>query len=195
MEKGGLTQRGDHLWIVPSQSHGGKWLVDYSGTSATCTCPDYEENSAFCKHIFAVEILAGRLTMSEPKAAPKKKKYAQDWPAYNAAQVNEEAHFYHLLHALCEGIVVKPQTGRGRPKTPLADAIMACVLKVFAGTSGRRASGDIRRGHECGYLSKNVAYNTVADYFGDPELAALLRLLIQESAAPLAEVERVRFAN
>lgn len=189
VEKGGLTQRGDHLWIVPSQSHGGKWLVDYSSGTATCTCPDYEENSAFCKHIFAVEIHLGRLSMSDPKA-PQKKRYTQDWAAYNLAQVNEEAHFYHLLHALCEGIVMKPQTGRGRPKTPLGDAVMACVLKVYAGTSGRRASGDIRRGHEGGYLSKHVAYNTVTDYLGDPEMTPLLRTLIQESAAPLAEVER-----
>ena len=31
---------------------------------------------------------------------PKRPTYRQDWPAYNAAQSNEKAHFQDFLHAL-----------------------------------------------------------------------------------------------
>ena len=191
VESGGVTQRGELIWLVPSQSHKGKWMVDYTDGKPTCTCPDYEKNSAFCKHIFAVELIQGRLPMSVPTPpTTSKPKYTQDWPAYNAAQVNERAHFEQLLHALCQGIVTEPQPGRGRPKTPLADVVYALTLKVYEGMSGRRSSSEVKRASEEGLLSKNVAYNTISDYMSDPKITPLLRLLVQESAAPLAGVER-----
>lgn len=188
---GGFAQRGDHLWLVPSQSHKGKWMVDYSAVQPTCTCPDYEARSAFCKHIFAIEIHLGRLAVEVKEDAPAaKKKYTQDWPAYNLAQTNERRHFMYLLRALCDGIQSPPQEGRGRPRTPLGDAVFACTLKVYEGMSGRRTASEIGRCREDGHLSKVVSYNSVADYMGNAEMTALLRLLVQESASPLAGVER-----
>lgn len=186
---GGIKQRGDHLWLVPSQSHAGKWMVDYTDEKPTCTCPDYEKNSAFCKHIFAIELIQGRLSMSPPKP-PTKVKYTQDWPAYNRAQVNERAHFEQLLYSLCGGIEVPPSKGRGRPKTPLPDVVFACCLKVYEGMSGRRASSEVQRSCERGLLSTHVAYNTISEYLGNADLTPLLRTLVQESASPLAGVER-----
>ncbi len=120
-EAGGIKRRGDHLWVVPSRSHTGKWLVDYTDGSPTCTCPDYEASSAFCKHIFAIEIHADRLAVSAPVEVekPKKVKYTQDWPAYNAAQANERANFVHLLHALCEGVQTPEQVGGAARARPL----------------------------------------------------------------------------
>ena len=186
-ESGGLQTKGRHLWLVPSQSHTGKWLVDYSSGDPTCTCPDYEANSAFCKHIFAIEIQEGRLSISEP--TPKKKTYTQDWPAYNAAQTNERPHFVRLLRDLCDGIVMPVQKGRGRPKIPLSDVVFACTMKVYEGTSGRRASSEIQRCLEEGFLTKAPSYNTISDYLLRPDLTPLLRTLVQESASPLAGIE------
>ena len=191
VKAGGIRQRSEHLWIVPSQSHAGNWLVDYDNPDGkpTCTCPDFASRWAFCKHIFAIEILERRLTMPDENP-PERKKYTQDWAAYNAAQVNEEDHFVQLLYGLCEGITMPEQTGRGRPRTPLADVVFALAMKVYIGKSGRRTSSAIRRCCEEGYLTKPVSYNTVADYMAKPELTPLLRTLVQESAAPLAVVER-----
>ena len=82
---GGLQQRGDHLWLVPSQSHAGKWMVDYADGEPTCTCPDYEKRSAFCKHIFAIEMHETRLPVPDAAAdpGPTNVKYTQDWTNYN----------------------------------------------------------------------------------------------------------------
>jgi transposase len=187
-EAGGLQKMGDHLWVVPSQSHAGKWVVDHSGDEPTCTCPDYEKRSAFCKHIFAIEIHERRLTM--PTDTPTERKtYTQDWPAYNAAQVNERDHFLQLLHGICQGITMPEQTGRGRPKTPLADVVFAMAIKVYEGKSGRRASSVIRDCAKDGLIDKPVSYNTISDYMRKSELTPLLRVLVQESAAPLAGLE------
>lgn len=189
-ENGGIKRRG-HLWLVPSQSqNAGKWVVDYSGDGGpTCTCPDFETRSAFCKHIFAIEIHEGRLSMSEPPS-PKRKTYTQDWPAYNAAQTNEREHFVALLKALCDGIPMPEQKGRGRPKTPLSDVVFAMTLKVYEGMSGRRASSEIHRCQDEGLVDKAASYNSISDYMNNPTLTSLLRTLVQEAASPLAGIER-----
>lgn len=185
VKAGGLRRRNQHMWLVPSQSHSGTWVVDYRDGTPTCTCPDFSKRAAFCKHIFAVEIF--RHHMTEP--APSKAKYTQDWVAYNAAQMNEEDHFYKLLHALCEGITMPEQEGRGRPKTPLSDIVFACVAKVYSGLSGRRATSELRRLADMDLMDKAPHYNTISDAFNDADLTPLLRVLVQESASPLAGVE------
>ncbi len=190
VKTGGIREGREGQWLVPSQTGVGTWVVDYAGSAPTCTCPDYEKRSAFCKHIFAIEILQRRLTVPDPTEAGGKPRYTQDWTAYNAAQMNEEAHFHELLYALCEGITMPPQTGRGRPKTPLADVVFACVLKVYTGFSGRRATSELKRCEEQGRMAKAPHHNTISDAFNNPELTPLLRKLIHESASPLAGVER-----
>lgn len=191
VDAGGLVLKGKKLWLVPSQSHKGKWMVDFSNGEPTCTCPDFEKNSAFCKHIFAILIYKGRLMSKDADPKPEKKKYTQDWPKYNLAQVNERDHFVVLLHALCDGIAMPSQEGRmGRPKTPLADVVFALCLKVYEGTSGRRAASEMRRAVEIGLLSKPVSYNSISDYMSDENLTPLLRTLLQESASPMVGVER-----
>lgn len=196
VEAGGITRRGRHLWLVPSQTHKkGKWMVDYSDKEhPTCTCPDYETNTAFCKHIFAIEIHQGRLmseTNSPSGETTTKKTYTQNWAAYNLAQMNERDHFVVLLHSLCSGITMPDQSKkRGRPLTPLADAIFACCLKVYEGKSARRAMPEVKRAGETGLLSKVPSYNTICDYMIKPEITPILRALLQESASPLVGVER-----
>lgn len=182
----------DKLWLVNSQTHGGKWLVNYTDGEPVCSCPDYEARSAFCKHIFAIEIHEKRLTMptpDDPQQPEKRKSYKQDWPNYNAAQTHEKEHFVQLLHGLCQGIVMPKQEGRGRPRTPLADVVFCAVMKVYEGTSGRRVTTDLRSCAAQGLVDKAVSYNSLSDYMKKPALTALLRTLVQESASPLATVE------
>ncbi len=187
LKSGGIQKHGPHLWVVPSQSHAGKWVVDYSSGEPTCTCPDYSRRAKMCKHIFAIEILERRLIMKAKKQP--RKTYKQNWPAYNAAQVNERDTVLQLLRDLCEGIEMPPYTGRGRPRAPLADVVFAMAMQTYEGKSGRRVGSVIRKCADDGFIDMPVAYNTISEYMRDPEMTPLLRTLIQESAAPLAAVE------
>src|SRR5579863_4974438 len=100
--------RKDDKWTVPSQSSNTKYAVDVDGKVPHCTCPDYELRGLKCKHIFAVEFTMKQEAGEEVEAAhvtkTKRPTYKQDWPAYNAAQTHEKAHFQSLLSALCQGV-------------------------------------------------------------------------------------------
>src|SRR5438067_1736211 len=89
-ESGRIRQEG-LVWAVPSQSNSGRYTVDLNGPQPTCTCPDYELREDVCKHIFAVVRLLreGPAGQKEPvPARVPRPTYSQNWPAYNAAQVN-----------------------------------------------------------------------------------------------------------
>lgn len=117
-----------------------------------------------------------------------KPKYRQEWPAYNAAQVNEKAKFQLLLHELCRGIE-EPYQGMGRRRLPLADVIFASAFKVYSTISGRRFNSDLRDAYEKGYLTKMPSYNSMFDYFGYQSVTPYLKQLIMESSRPLSEVD------
>lgn len=181
------------MWFVPSQTkNAGGYLVNV--LAASCTCPDHEERRCKCKHQWAVEFSQivevqadGSATVTNTVTV--RKTYAQDWPAYNAAQCAEKATAQALLRSLCDGIQSPAQAGRGRPRTPLADAVYGMTMKVYTTVSGRRATTDIKACADAGHMAKAPGYNTLFDYFEKPELTPLLTVLVEESAAPLACVE------
>jgi transposase len=167
----------------------------------TCTCPDYELRRLVCKHQEAVLFwLAWEETVNEdtgrielPKAPrkPKRKTYPRNWPAYNAAQIEEKAHVEVLLKALCEGIEqpARKPGARGRDAYSRRDAIFGCIMKVYTTFSGRRADTDISACAERGSIRRAYHPNTLFRAMEDPATTPILLRLIEESAAPLAEVE------
>ena len=46
------------IWIVPSCSGGGAYLVDLR--AETCGCPDFEHREENCKHIYAAAIASAK---------------------------------------------------------------------------------------------------------------------------------------
>ncbi len=182
------------MWLVPSQSqNAGGYVVNT--LAASCTCPDHEERRVRCKHQWAVEFSQTVETAADGSAVVTatvkvtRKTYAQDWPSYNAAQCAEKATVQALLRSLCEGIVTPPQTGRGRPKTPLSDAVFGMAMKVYTTVSARRATTDIKACADAGHMTKAPGFTTLLDYFDRADLTPLLTTLVEESAAPLACVE------
>lgn len=180
-------------WLVPSatssDSNAG-YVVDPEGP--TCTCPDFELRGVKCKHMHAVEywiVWQANDDGTVTETAIVRRTYSQDWPAYNAAQSNEQEHVEALLRALCDGIQQPPQ-GKGRPRLPLADLVYAAVLKVYGGMSGRRAQSDVRNCRAKGRLSVAPSYNSVFRALESPTLTPILQSLIEETALPLREVER-----
>lgn len=114
--------------------------------------------------------------------------YAQDWPRYNAAQVEEGRIAPRLLAALCEN-VQQPEQHRGRPRLPLSDAAFAVTMKVFSGFSSRRFSSALETAAMSGMIERPIHYNSVNNYLADPAMTPVLKDLIEWSSAPLSTVE------
>jgi transposase len=200
---GGIRPLGAR-YAVPSQSiqaDAPTYLVDL--VEQTCTCPDYELRRKPCKHYEAcmfwlawegsVNEDTGRIELPAPTPAPRPKRrtYPRNWPAYNAAQIEEKARVELLLKALCEGIEqpARPAGTRGRHAYSRRDAIFGCVMKVYTTLSGRRADTDLQACAARGSLGRAYHPNTLFRAMEDPATTAILVRLIEASAAPLAEVE------
>jgi transposase len=181
-------------WTVPSQSGPGKHTVTIQNYISKCTCLDFEERRAHCKHILAVHLLIERAANPQ-QAAPEvpavslRKTYPQNWKAYNAAQTSEQDQFQILLYDLCSGVLNPVQHGRGRRTLPLADIIFSAAYKVYSTVSGRRFMSDLRAAQENGFIDKAPHYNSIFNYLENPDLTPILRNLITESSLPLKAIE------
>jgi transposase len=193
-------QRSDdgHRWFVPSQTRGKGgdyyYVVKPDPVKPFCSCPDFEARHLTCKHLYAVEFTIQREytddgeTQTVTETVTVKKTYKQEWPAYNAAQVNEKDEFQKLLHELCKGVGEPSQT-MGRPRLPFEDMIFAAAFKVYSTVSGRRFMSDLRDAHGKGYISKLPCYNSIFNYFENEALTPYLKMLIEESSLPLQAIE------
>jgi transposase len=192
--------RQGNLWLVPSQSGGGKYKVD--AEAQHCTCPDYDLRRDKCKHIFAVEFTIRRDKVTTTTQTPDgqttttvtelvkvtRKTYPQVWPAYNAAQTQEKRLFLYLLHQLCQG-VGEPAQMNGRPRLPMEDMLFAMAFKVYSTISTRRFMTDLRDAQGKGYVSSLPCYNSIINHFESEMLTPHLLMLIEESSLPLASIE------
>lgn len=192
--KSKLTRKGS-TWLVPSQAGHGEYKVNPNPKAPHCTCPDHEHTQARCKHIFAVEYVIEReqtadgQTVVTETVKVTRKTYAQNWPAYNAAQTTEKSHLQALLYELCRSIP-EPEQQRGRPRLSLADIIFASTFKVYSTVSGRRFQSDLQEAKRRGFLSKMPSYNSVFRYLESEALTPYLYELIATSALPLKSIER-----
>ncbi len=180
-----LARRGD-LWLVPSSTGRGTYVVDYD--PATCTCPDFELRQEPCKHVYAVEYTVRREQTTASGTVTETITYRQEWSSYNAAQTHEKVRVAELLRDLCS-VVDNPVQRRGRPRLPLSDSIFCATMKVYGGMSARRTASDLRDFEARGLIDKAPHYNSVINALENPDLTAFLKALIEESAAPLAALE------
>jgi Transposase DDE domain/SWIM zinc finger len=194
--KTNLTPKGkSNLWLVPSQSgRQEKYTVALNAEKPECTCRDFEFRNDRCKHIFAVEYTIQRqqtadgATITTETVKVVRKTYAQNWPAYNAAQTEEKSRLQALLYELCRSIP-EPEQQRGRPRLSLADIIFASTFKIYSTVSGRRFQSDLQEAKRRGFLSKMPAYNSVFRYLESESLTPYLYELIATSALPLKSIE------
>ncbi len=193
-----IIQKGA-VWLVPSQSGNGKYTVSPDEQCPHCSCPDHETRGVTCKHIYAVRLVMkreqnadGSETVTESVTVTettKRKTYPQNWPAYNAAQVNEKKHFQVLLRDLCQNVTEPVQKGKGQRAVPLRDAIFSAVFKVYSTVSGRRFMTDLAESHAKGFVSKLPCYNSIFNYLENPALTPILTELIIKASLPLVAVE------
>src|SRR5208282_5941748 len=131
-----IDRNKDGTWLVPSVTNPRptRYQVKYDPQSPVCTCEDFSTRRCKCKHIWAVSFVLYRESNHDNGTSTEwiavketRRTYPQDWPAYNAAQVNEKRHFQTLLHSLCKDIP-EPSEGaekpvNGRPPLPLSDQV------------------------------------------------------------------------
>ena len=123
---------------VPSQRGDGTiYEVSLAGPMSKCTCRDYQDRAVKCKHMFAVEFVISRethpdgsVTVEKTITVTERVTYPQNWPAYNAAQVNEKERFQVLLRDLCRSLPEPVSKGGRMPLRP-ADAVFAAVFKAL----------------------------------------------------------------
>jgi len=178
-------------YLVPSATeNAGGYVVD--AEASTCSCPDHETRASRCKRLWAVSYFRKEVAMPDGSTVVTESvrlTYRQDWPAYNRAQCEEKERVQILLKGLCDGIV-SPKQARGRPRTPLGDAVYCATMKVYGTMSGRRSTTDIRACEEAGLVDRAPSYNTLLRCVEDPAMMPLLRALVDESAKPLAAIEK-----
>jgi transposase len=189
------------VYLVPSVTSPAqtKYKVKYDPANPTCTCEDFAARGCRCKHIYAVQFVRqrelnpdGSMTVTESVTITKKRKtYPQDWPNYNAAQVNEKRHFQVLLCDLCKTVAepAPAEKPTGRPQLPLPDRVFSSVSKVYSMLSTRRFIHDLQEAHAKGFISRVPHYNSVIDYLDDPALFSVLSDLIVRASLPLRDVE------
>lgn len=187
-------------WFVPSAS-GKSTRYKVCLKSQKCDCPDFEIRRKKCKHIFAAEFYFEQDFLRELEAeeipqvykpVPKRKTYKQVWSAYNKAQTTEKSEFQLLLAELCKGIGEPSQTF-GRPRLPLEDMLFSCVFKIYSTFSGRRFTTDLNEAQIKGFIARTPNHKSVCRYFANEMLTPYLKMMIEESSLPLAEIEK-RFA-
>jgi transposase len=128
-------------------------------------------------------------SMKVTETATLRVTYGQDWRAYNLAQTHEKQHVLEMLHSLCASLTEPPQIGRGERRLPLSDRAFAIVAKVYGGMSTRRTLTDMREYEAKGLLSHAPSWNSIIDYMDEPGMIEVMSRLIEETAAPLADIE------
>ena len=185
----------DGAWLVPSQSSPSTtYRVTFNPDK--CECEDFSLTTKPCKHIHAARIVRERdggqsAPPMDTDVVPKRPTYKQNWPLYDKAQMTEKRRFLALLRDLCKGIIDPPQPKTGRRRTPMADQVFACALKVFTTFSSRRYACDLEDAREKGYTATKIHPVSVCAFLESELLTPVLKALIVRSSLPLKAVESV----
>jgi transposase len=116
--------------------------------------------------------------------------YSQNWKAYNEAQTTEFSMFQDILIEILDHIIETRQLfRRGRPFNDFKEMIFCCVMRSYYGKSSRRSVSFLDYALSKGYISKKPHFNTILNYYRDVTITPILKILIEQSATPLKNVE------
>ena len=160
----------------------------------TCTCPDFDERTAPCKHIFAVRhwLAAADLPVGTPSPfLQPAKRIRPNQPAYDLAQNEEYRLFGILLRDLCIGIPEPERDphGAGRPPTPLREQAYCAIQKAYVGFSCRRSQGFRTEAAAKGQLSAAPYWDVPSKFLCRDDVAPILHDVLARSALPLIGVD------
>lgn len=127
--------------------------------------------------------------MSETKRTPSGG-YGQNWPAYDAAQINEKRYLMMILRALCED-VEDFERATGRKPFPLSSVIFCLVYKVYLNFSARRCQGFLQEALSEKLIAAVLKPTVLSEYMREESITEILKGLIIKSSLPLSQVENV----
>ena len=184
-------------YFVPSESGRGIYKVTgvgIEGQQEICTCADFEEREAPCKHLYMVRHWLA--AADSPPGAPllpalPPKRIRPNQPEYDQAQNEEYRLFGILLRDLCIGI---PEPERdphhaGRHPIPLRDQAFAAVQKTYLGFSCRRSQGFRTEAVVKGQLSDEFYWDAPSKFLCRDGAETILHDLLARSALPLIGVD------
>ena len=191
-----LGSEGDY--VVPSQSGKGFYRVHVPAdpnTAETCSCPDFEERQAPCKHIHLVRMdqraeedpTPSHYSRIPPTASGPKR----NWSVYNESQTEEYRLFNTLLRDLSIGFP-EPHTDpqrAGRKPIPLRDQAFCAVQRAYLGFSLRRSHGFRAQAAKNGLLSDTPFWAVPSRFLCRQDVTEGLHDMIARSAIPLIGLE------
>jgi transposase len=116
--------------------------------------------------------------------------YPQDWTAYNLAKTQEKIISEKLLTELLEAVAEKRIFKKGGRSAPLKDKVFCMFVYNYSGFSSRRCISDVKIAHERKLIEKVPHFNSILNYFADPNTTPLIKKLITLTALPLRNVEK-----
>jgi len=133
----------------------------------------------------------GNLVIAEvpERERGERKTYAQNWPAYNNAQMQEKLMFLQILSEITQRLKGR-RNCTGRPRADLSDILFCCCLKVYSGFSSRRLNSDLEISKQQGYVNKVPHFTTLMKSLGEKELTPALKEVLRISSYPLKEMEK-----
>lgn len=193
-----VTQISEREWRARSASGRGYYRLSRTRKSWMCECPSAASVApARCKHAIAVIISRypeDLLTRSLDREKPAKSWKKRRWPEYNQSLRMESVLFDRLLWALCREIP-EPLSYPGKVgRRPIPSRLQAFIAVKKAGLKkgALRAYSDMDAlyGDGKGILPRGVPNEAVSSrFFNNPRAIQLLSELIQDSAAPLRDLE------
>ena len=183
-------------YLVSSQSQSGSYRVKLASETlegVSCTCRDFLDRLAPCKHIYVVqhwlydppeEQAAWLARVSGLLARPKR-------PFYSLAQQEEGRLFPILLRELCTGIgePAREPGAAGRPPTPMRDQAFCSLQKIFTGFSARRTKEQRVQAAIAGKIDAVPYFDVSSKFLLRPESTPILLDLVARSALPLKAIE------
>lgn len=113
-----------------------------------------------------------------------------NWRDYNRSQTQEKLIFVELLKELLKTVDKSSDQYLSKGNKNYYNQIFPMCLKVYLNTSGRRMMSDLKMYKDLGYINKLPHFNSVLNYFKNPNLKIVLKHLIELSSLPLAQIER-----
>jgi hypothetical protein len=192
------SKRGEY--VVASQTGKGLYTVRIPGPlggPGDCTCPDFAERRAPCKHMHLVRHwlssdggdysspLSAALCLSPP--APRKR----NWALYDQSQTEEYRLFRTLLRDLSIGFAepAKDPTLAGRKPIPLREQAYYAVQRSYLGFSLRRSQDFRQQAVAQGLLSDAHFWALPSRFLCREDVTEGLHDMLARSAIPLIGLE------